>query len=259
MLQGLIFMLGFLAALSHPVPPLCASTALNGDAERTSKPTRPALPVGKPVISELISKHATRLGIDPLLIHAVVRQESGFNPRAVSPKGAMGLMQLMPGTASEMGVSDPFDPEQNIVGGIQYLRHCLVRFDGDLVKALAAYNAGPQSVERYGGCPPFEETRNYVACIMRTYTGEESLGMAKPGGARSGSNRLSPAALAILHELNPHRSPNAQIIAADAFEKPHRPIHSRLMPGAVAVLKELFPYRFQAPGNNTAQRRSKNR
>jgi len=121
-------------------------------------------------LEPLIEKYARHYGVDKKLVRAVMRQESGFNPRAVSPKGAMGLMQLMPETAALMGVQNPFDPEQNIAGGVRYLRRCLVQFQ-DVRHALAAYNAGPENVVKYNGCPPFEETRNYVATVMRNYSG----------------------------------------------------------------------------------------
>ncbi len=120
----------------------------------------------------LIKKYAGRYQMEEKLVWAVMRQESGFNPWAVSPKGAMGLMQLMPATAALMGVDDPFDVEQNIAGGVKFLKKCLVRFNHDMVLALAAYNAGPENVEKYNGCPPFSETRNYVASVLHEYTGE---------------------------------------------------------------------------------------
>lgn len=118
-----------------------------------------------------IQKNARAYGVDENLVWAVVRRESGFNPAAVSPKGAMGLMQLMPGTAVSLGVTDPFDVEQNIAGGIKYLVSCLKQFDGDIGLALAAYNAGPDNVIKYQGCPPFAETTQYVAAVMQDYTG----------------------------------------------------------------------------------------
>jgi hypothetical protein len=123
-------------------------------------------------LEEVIKKYAQEYGVDEDLIWAVIRQESGFNPGAVSPKGAMGLMQLMPGTAALMGVSNPFDVEQNIAGGVKYLEQCLSQFNQSVPLALAAYNAGPANVVKYQGCPPFAETRNYVASILQAYAGE---------------------------------------------------------------------------------------
>lgn len=108
-------------------------------------------------------------GIDPDFLNSVIRHESGFNPRAVSPKGARGLMQLMPGTAAQLGVQDSFDPAQNILGGTTYLKQLLDLYKGDAQKALAAYNAGPHRVEQYKGVPPYTETRAYVARIIRDY------------------------------------------------------------------------------------------
>jgi len=107
--------------------------------------------------------------LDPDLVNSVIHAESGFNSRAVSPKGARGLMQLMPGTADQLGVNDAFDPQANVTGGSRYLRELLERYNFDLVKALAAYNAGPQRVEQYRGVPPFRETRAYVARIVHEY------------------------------------------------------------------------------------------
>lgn len=118
-----------------------------------------------PEVEEAIHTASSRYGLGADLLRAVVRQESGFNPRAVSPAGAMGLMQLMPDTARALGVADPFDPAQNVDGGARYLRQQLERF-GSLPLALAAYNAGPGAVERHGGVPPFRETESYVDSIL---------------------------------------------------------------------------------------------
>ena len=119
----------------------------------------------------LMEQTARQVQIDGLLIAAVAKTESGFNPRVVSSRGALGLMQLMPATATQYGIGDPINPESNILGGARYLRDLLVRFDGDLVLALAAYNAGPGNVRKYGGVPPFPETQRYVEKVLDTYIG----------------------------------------------------------------------------------------
>jgi len=116
-----------------------------------------------------VARNAERYGLDTKLVHAVIRAESGYNPNAVSAKGAIGLMQLMPATAKEMKVDDPYDPSANIAGGTRYLRRMLDRFNGSLELALAGYNAGPEAVRRFGGIPPFPETRRYVERVLRDY------------------------------------------------------------------------------------------
>jgi soluble lytic murein transglycosylase-like protein len=115
---------------------------------------------------DLIEQHAASHGLSSDLVRAVIQAESGFNAHAVSSKGAMGLMQLMPATARALGLSDPFRPDDNIRGGVAYLAQLLARYHHDLQLGLAAYNAGPGSVERYGGVPPYRETRDYVEKIM---------------------------------------------------------------------------------------------
>jgi hypothetical protein len=131
----------------------------------------PSVPVYKAApastLDAMVSAAGTRNDIDPDLIFSVIRAESGFNPNALSPKGAQGLMQLMPGTAAWLGVQNAFDPASNVEGGTRYLAKLLTRYDNDLIKALAAYNAGPERVEQYQGVPPYAETRVYVARVIR--------------------------------------------------------------------------------------------
>ncbi|HYB97439.1 MAG TPA: lytic transglycosylase domain-containing protein [Vicinamibacterales bacterium] len=116
---------------------------------------------------DIIREAAALYDMDPDLIHAVMQAESAFHPFAVSRAGAEGLMQLMPDLADEMGVRDSFDPRQNIMGGVRYLKRLLDYHDGNLDLALASYNAGPGNVERYGGVPPFRETKNYIKTIKQ--------------------------------------------------------------------------------------------
>ena len=122
----------------------------------------------------LIGVTAARLSVQPALVKAVIAAESNFDPAAVSHKGAQGLMQLMPATANAMGIEDPLYPPDNVLGGTRYLRRMLDRY-GDLERALAAYNAGPQAVDRYGGIPPYQETQAYVRRVLtyyRSYDGD---------------------------------------------------------------------------------------
>ncbi|PJZ80533.1 lytic transglycosylase domain-containing protein [Leptospira meyeri] len=125
--------------------------------------------IAKPTdILETIDTIAKSQGMDPNLVKAMVKAESGFKPKAVSPKGAMGLMQLMPETAESLGVNKPFDPEDNIGGGVKFLKGLMKEFK-DPEKAIAAYNAGPGAVKRYKGIPPYEETQKYVNKVKRYY------------------------------------------------------------------------------------------
>jgi soluble lytic murein transglycosylase-like protein len=150
------------------------ATATTAAAPAASAPTATAglmatgaseLPADVPFGAE-ITAAAKKHGIDPALLAGLVKQESGFNPNAGSPAGARGLTQLMPGTAAGLGVTNVLDPLQSLDGGAKYLRQQLDAFGGDVTKALAAYNAGPGAVQRYGGVPPYAETQHYVQVVQ---------------------------------------------------------------------------------------------
>ena len=134
-------------------------------------------PAGKPKLSiqEMVTRAAIQHGLPPEIVHSVAKAESAYQMGAVSNKGAIGVMQLMPGTAAALH-ADPSDPEQNIEAGTRYLRDLLLKYDGDSVKALAAYNAGPGAVDRYKGVPPYRETITYVDRVLRNYSKLKSQG-----------------------------------------------------------------------------------
>ena len=148
---------------------LAASPGAQPASAASSAPQGSSTAVGGGTFQEAIAAASQATGLDPRLLTAVAQQESGGDPNAVSPVGAEGLMQLMPGTAQALGVQNPFDPTQNAVGGATYLKEMLQQFQGNLSLALAAYNAGPGAVEQYGGIPPYPETEAYVRGVLSSY------------------------------------------------------------------------------------------
>jgi soluble lytic murein transglycosylase-like protein len=141
-------------------------------------------------IPEAVNAASDKHQIDADLINSVIHAESAFNPRARSSKGALGLMQLMPGTASQLGVKDAYDPAANVDGGTQYLRELLEKYNGDLIKALAAYNAGPGRVQQYKGVPPYRETQAYVARIVREFNQKK---LAQQKAAKAAATQAAKA------------------------------------------------------------------
>jgi len=147
------------------VSPVGPSPALEpGTRPRIRRKSRPPAGIGR-----LIDRIARKHGMDPELVRAVARVESNYNSRAISPKGALGVMQLLPETAKRFGVADAYDPAQNIEGGVRYLKFLRDLFPGELSLVLAAYNAGENAVRKHGGIPPYPETRDYVRKIRKLY------------------------------------------------------------------------------------------
>jgi soluble lytic murein transglycosylase-like protein len=139
-----------------------------GLADAGAAPDAPSM-VPPAEIDRLVTANSAQWNVDPSLIKAIIANESGFNANATSNVGAQGLMQLMPGTAAGLGVSDAYDPAQNVWGGTRYIKGLLDRFGGDVKLAVAAYNAGPGAVEKYSGVPPYAETQNYVQNVLSSY------------------------------------------------------------------------------------------
>jgi hypothetical protein len=155
-----------------------------------ASPKTPMLPqiLDRAGLDQMINGAGDRHQIDPDFINSVIRAESGFKPHAVSKKGAQGLMQLMPQTASQLGVANPFDPTSNVEGGTKYLRELLEKYNFNVVKALAAYNAGPKRVDQYRGVPPYYETQAYIARIIKDFNRQklaQNRALAKKKAANS--------------------------------------------------------------------------
>jgi len=161
---------GVAAGAAPLVRSVIRSDARTGKLVRQLEVVRRPAPLPAEEVGQLVREAAGRHAVDPQLIHSVIRVESNYDPYAISPKGARGLMQLMPATARRFGVSNSFDPGQNIEGGAKYLKHLIELFPHDLRLALAAYNAGEQAVAKYGWIPPYTETRDYVNKVARLYS-----------------------------------------------------------------------------------------
>lgn len=145
---------------------------MNVQAQISAQPQlRGYAQASKPQLLSMISQIAKKHGVDEKLVKAVIQQESGFNPNAKSHCGAMGLMQLMPSTAKTLGVTDGFNPVQNVDGGVRHLKWLLSKYNGNVILAIAAYNAGSGAVDKYDGVPPYKETQNYVKNILANYLG----------------------------------------------------------------------------------------
>jgi soluble lytic murein transglycosylase-like protein len=142
-------------------------------------------------LDEVVREASAKNQLDPDFVNSVIKAESNFYPHAVSPKGAQGLMQLMPETAALLGVHDPFDPRANVEAGTAYLNQLLNQYDDDPIRALAAYNAGPQRVQQYHGVPPYRETKLYIARIVRDYNAKKAREKGVTGKTQAAANRAS--------------------------------------------------------------------
>jgi soluble lytic murein transglycosylase len=181
---------------------------LNENSTQRSRRLAPRLVTVPDVdLEPLIASHSGAQNLDPKLVKAVIQVESGYNQRALSNKGAIGLMQLMPTTAALLNVRNPYDPDENLRGGTRYLRQMLDRFAGRLELALSAYNAGPGAVERHGGIPPYAETRAYVRRILALYRGEDA-GLPAAATVLAG-NRRKPRLV---------RGPNNRLLVTTALD-----------------------------------------
>ncbi|HEX4963841.1 MAG TPA: lytic transglycosylase domain-containing protein [Thermoanaerobaculia bacterium] len=166
------------------------------------------VPVPDADLAPLIQRNSDDQNLDPKLVEAVIQVESGYNHKALSNKGAMGLMQLMPDTASLFNVRDAFDPQENLRAGTRYLRQLLDRFAGRVELALAGYNAGPGAVEKHGGVPPYAETRDYVKQVMALYRGDRGGRVTQAGNAEFASLRIPPVPQSVAGSASDPLPPN---------------------------------------------------
>jgi Transglycosylase SLT domain len=193
--------------------PLLAKDARNGAPSSSLFPNSSLVVTSRPVdLNDVVNSASGRYRLDPDLVNSVIKAESGFNVRAVSPKGAQGLMQLMPGTASQLGVPNTFDAAANVEGGTKYLRELLERYNFDLIKALAAYNAGPQRVEQFGGVPPYYETRAYVARVVKDFNKKK---IAQEKAAKTSTVKASTAKQVAPKTQVATKSPSSSQIQAE--------------------------------------------
>jgi soluble lytic murein transglycosylase-like protein len=183
-------------------------------------PTQTAL--SREELNQVVAGAGERHQLDPDFINSVIRAESGFHPFAVSKKGAQGLMQLMPGTASQLGVANAFDPNSNVEGGTKYLRDLLEKYNYDVAKALAAYNAGPKRVDQYHGIPPYYETQAYVSRIIRDFNRQKLAENPKLAHRSKPASRNSTASA----KPRNHRSDNSNsVLTKSISENPQTAVH----------------------------------
>jgi len=201
------------AAGPTPAPSVAIAKTEAKPAPKAAAPTIPpaqAAAITRAELNNMVAGAGGRHQIDPDFINSVIRAESGFHSNAVSKKGAQGLMQLMPGTASQLGVANPFDPNSNVEGGTKYLRELLERYNYDPVKALAAYNAGSKRVDKYHGVPPYYETQAYIARIIRDYNRQkiaENPALGKKTKAKKATPLRSSARKAVAKQPAPGKAP----------------------------------------------------
>jgi Transglycosylase SLT domain len=191
-------------------PQPSAPTARTSPAAIATAPPATTPILDRAALNTVINGAGERHQIDPDFLNSVIRAESGFNTRAVSKKGAQGLMQLMPQTASQLGVTNSFDPKANVEGGTKYLRELLEKYNFDVAKALAAYNAGPHRVEQYRGVPPYYETRAYIARIIRDFNRQKLAENPALAGKKLASKRSAQSGKSLTPSSNQQKAAAAK-------------------------------------------------